>query len=75
MVNRTWRGYALLITGIVACPCHFPLWIGLIAGTAVGGFFLANWSWLVAALFAYFVVAMVIGFKILQHAEVNVGGP
>lgn len=25
-----------LIAAVITCPCHYPIWIGLLAGTAVG---------------------------------------
>lgn len=70
MVDRgTLRGYLLLATGIVACPCHIPLWFGLIAGTAAGAFLVANWAWVVPALLAYFAVSVYFGLKVVERGK------
>lgn len=63
------KGYLLVASAFVACPCHIPLWIGLVAGTAAGAFFLDNWTLVVPALLAYFVVALYLGNRVLKRAE------
>jgi len=25
-----------IIAAVITCPCHYPIWIGLLGGTAVG---------------------------------------
>lgn len=63
------RSYALLATGLLACPCHIPLWIGLVSATAGGAFLLANLAWLVPALLAYSLAALMLGWHFLRRAE------
>jgi len=39
------KGLALL-AAVVLCPCHWPLWLGVFAGTSFGLFFAQNATWL-----------------------------
>lgn len=45
----------LVATGFVACPCHLPLWLALLSGTAAGDVLAAYQGWVAAALTATFV--------------------
>ncbi len=67
------RGYFLLVTGFLACPCHLPLTLPLLiawtAGTALG-VFLANNGMLIAGIStAYFVSALALGWRYLTRGE------
>lgn len=35
-----------LLAAVVLCPCHWPLWLGVFAGTSFGLFFAQNATWL-----------------------------
>lgn len=67
-------GWLLLGTAFLACPCHLPLTLGLLAGLtgtgAVGGFFSRNPGLVVAIASAYFVLALAIGVAILLGRRV-----
>ncbi len=70
---QTIKGYALLITGFLACPCHLPvtmpILLALTAGTALGAF-LANNVWGIVALSTiYFVVALALGWRYISHED------
>ena len=66
---RRLKGMALLATGILACPCHLPLTLGLLAvvfgGTALGAFLQQHTGLVVAAATGYFLVAIVLGLRYL----------
>jgi hypothetical protein len=67
------RGYFLVVTGFLACPCHLPLTLPLLlaltAGTAVG-VFLANNVWLIVGVsIVYFVGALASGMRYLGQDE------
>ena len=66
---RTVKGTALLVTGLLACPCHLPLTLGLLAvafgGTALGVFLEQHTGLVIAAATGYFVVAIVLGLRYL----------
>jgi hypothetical protein len=36
--NSQMKKYLALLGAAIFCPCHLPLWAGLLAGTAFGAF-------------------------------------
>ena len=42
---------------VVACPCHLPILIGVLAGTAAGAALGRHWAWALAGLVALFLVS------------------
>lgn len=63
MAPRGFKGYALLLSAVIACPCHLPLIAALLAGTALGGFLTAHLGLVLVALVTYFVLALVLGMR------------
>ncbi|GAC1543884.1 MAG: hypothetical protein NVS2B7_17870 [Herpetosiphon sp.] len=65
-MRRTISSTFLLITGIIACPCHLaltlPLLLALFGGTAVGAFLAAHTGLIVALSTGYFVAALGLGW-------------
>ncbi len=63
-------GYLLLATGFLACPCHLPFALPLLAavlgGTTIGASLLDNTGLLVALLGGYFILALLVGFRLLS---------
>ncbi len=52
------------ITGVLACPCHMPLYLALLGGTAFGGTLAAysGWMFLVMGIvFGAIVIAFISG--------------
>ena len=43
-MERVKKGLALF-AAVVLCPCHWPLWLGVFAGTSFGLFFAQNTTW------------------------------
>jgi len=72
MTNKI-KGYVLLITGFIACPCHLvitaPLILGLVGGTAIGAFLTRNATVIIGVLALYFVIALVLGFKYINDKK------
>lgn len=64
-----WKAYGLMAFGLVACPCHIPLWIGLVVGTAFGGFLTQNLVLVALAMGLVFVVAVAWGYRILRQCD------
>lgn len=64
--SQLW-GYILLASAFVACPCHLPVTLGLLAGTAVGSFLADNLIWVVAAGTIYFVAALLAGLARIKE--------
>ncbi|GAC1392053.1 MAG: hypothetical protein NVS4B11_07790 [Ktedonobacteraceae bacterium] len=72
-------GFALTVTGFLACPCHLiitlPLLISLLAGTALGSFLSRNTSFVSIGAGIYFVVALALGaFLLLGPKRSKHGG-
>ena len=68
----TLKGWFLLGTGALLCPCHLPVTLVLLttvfAGTAFGGFLSDN-IWLIGgAIAAYSVTALVLGYRMLSKS-------
>lgn len=64
------KGWVLLFSGFIACPCHFPLTLGVIlalpAGTALGGLLSSN-VWLIYLVGGiYFVAALYWGSRLIS---------
>lgn len=62
-------GGLLAVTGFFACPCHLivtlPLFIIVLAGTALGSFLAHNTDLIYAFASIYFVVALALGIHFL----------
>lgn len=73
MSGKKLGGYALVVTGFLACPCHLvfilPLALALLGGTAVGAFLAENTGLVVALVTVYFVAALALGFQTLRRAK------
>lgn len=64
--KRTLKGYLLLITAFITCPCYLPLILALLGGTALGGFIAANQTLIFVVALVYFLFALIFGLKILS---------
>ncbi|MGQ0535961.1 MAG: hypothetical protein ACT4PT_07800 [Methanobacteriota archaeon] len=53
----------------MACPCHFPLWVGLLAGTAAGAWFSEYWIPIVIGSGALFLAAVYRGWRMLEACD------
>jgi mercuric ion transport protein len=65
-MRRRLSGGGLIVSGIIACPCHLavtlPLLAGLLAGTALGHFLTHNTGLVYTGAAIYFVGALVLGY-------------
>ena len=64
------KGWFLLGTGALLCPCHLPVTLFVLttvfAGTAFGGFLSEN-IWLIGgAIAAYSITALALGYRMLS---------
>lgn len=54
----TWKHYLSVGLAMLTCPCHLPLLVGVLAGTALGGWF-SRYTWVVfAAMLGVFVLSL-----------------
>lgn len=54
---------------MIACPCHLPITLALLAGTSLGGFIGANLGLVTIGLAGYFIVALALSLRMLAGAE------
>jgi mercuric ion transport protein len=74
--NHSLKGYLLLSTAALTCPCHLPILIALTAGTAFGAF-VSDHLWFTGLLLTlYFASALYLGLKWLgkEKAHESEGG-
>jgi len=70
MAEKIRRGLGVALA-LVICPCHLPLWLGLLAGTALGTYLSAHWGFTVAAstlLFLGGLALALLGFEDRRNA-------
>jgi len=63
------KGYLLLVSALVACPCHLPILLVLLAGTSLGGFLSAHVGLVAIGLTGYFVLALIVGARFLNALQ------
>jgi hypothetical protein len=63
---RTITSTLLIITGVIACPCHLaltlPFLLAVFGGTTFGAFLSAHTGWVIALSTGYFLAAVGLGF-------------
>lgn len=64
--HRSLKGYLLLITGFIACPCHLPITLALLSGTVLGSVIYKNQTLIFILATIYFIVALACGLKLLK---------
>ena len=69
-MGKVWGG-VLLVTGIIACPCHLiitlPLILGLLAGSGIGAILATNTGLVYGVAGGYFIVALAAGWYLLNR--------
>ena len=65
--QRRKKGYALLVTAALTCPCHLPIFLALLAGTTLGAVLERNLALVLLGLTASFLFALVQGLKMLDR--------
>jgi len=69
-MGKVW-GWVLTMTGLVACPCHFPLTLplilGVLGGTGIGSFIGAHTSLVYGIAAGYFIVGIGVGAYLLMR--------
>ncbi|MBI3328560.1 MAG: mercury resistance protein [Nitrospinae bacterium] len=63
--SRSLKGWMLVVTGVLACPCHLPLLGVALTGTVLGGVLREHFHLIVPLAALYFVVALMVGIKLL----------
>ena len=69
--TKSLKGYLLLISGFIICPCHIPILLGIVGGTTFGAFISKNLTLILGLSAVYFILALIIGFRMISRkAEV-----
>jgi mercuric ion transport protein len=63
------KGFGILTVAALACPCHLPLLLGVLGGTAIGAALAANFLTAFVLLGAVFVVALAVGLRALESGS------
>jgi hypothetical protein len=62
--NSQMKKYLALLGAAIFCPCHLPLWAGLLAGTAFGAFVAQNLAGLVVLASIVFLFFLGYGLRL-----------
>lgn len=68
---RAIKGYLLLGSAVVLCPCHLPLVVALLGGTVLGGLLSGYLLPVSLAATGWFFVAIVLGWRLLHREEAD----
>ena len=66
------RGVMTYFMGAIAvltCPCHLPILIALLSGTAAGGFLQANLGLAVVVLLPLFLLSAIATWRLLDRKQ------
>jgi mercuric ion transport protein len=47
--------FLMAAAAVVTCPCHLPILVAVLSGTALGALLVEHWGWALLALTALFV--------------------
>lgn len=61
--KRPWKGYPLLATAAITCPCHLPLVLAILGGTVLAAFLEQHLALAVIGLTFVFLFALIGGLK------------
>lgn len=67
--KKSLKGYFLLATAALTCPCHLPLLLALLAGTGLASFLKQNFWIALLVLTAVFLVSLRGGLQRLKAAS------
>ena len=63
------KGYLHLAIAAVTCPCHIPIYLAILGGTAVGALLQENLLLFILALTVIFFLALRKGLKLAKLRE------
>lgn len=68
------KGYLMILSALVFCPCHLPIYGALLAGTALGATLTDNSGLLFPVMALYFVGAVFLAVRWMTRPEAPAGG-
>ncbi len=60
------KGYVNLTIAALTCPCHVPIYLALLGGTALGVFLRTNILLIILGLTAIFLLTLTRGLKLVN---------
>ncbi len=66
-LKKSFKGYLLLTTAALTCPCHLPLYVALLAGTGLAGILSQYVGITIAMLTLIFLASLHFGLKTLKE--------
>ncbi len=72
--RKSLGGYLWTGVAVLACPCHLPLLVGALAGTAAGAALASHWLLALAGLAALFVLAAARAWMALSGRDCDCAG-
>ncbi|RNB57944.1 transporter [Brevibacillus gelatini] len=73
MMRDTLKGVGWFLVALVTCPCHLVLILPLLAGTALGAYFMAYKTVAIIAFMLLFAFSLYMGWKRMtqDHSSVD----
>lgn len=69
--KKSLAGKALLAAAFFTCPCHLPVYIALLGGSALGGYVTENKILTLAALSAAFGFSLLAGLRAIKPKPIG----
>ncbi len=66
---QTLKGYVNLVIAGLTCPCHLPIILAVLGGTAFGAFLRNNILLLILILTAIFLFTLFKGLKLINQTK------
>jgi len=66
---QTLKGYVNLVIAGLTCPCHLPIILAVLSGTAFGAFLRNNILLLILTLTAIFLFTLFKGLKLINQTK------
>ncbi len=61
------KGYLNLAIAALTCPCHIPIYLAILGGTAYGVFLRDNIFLIIAGLAVIFLITLTRGLKLIKE--------
>jgi len=66
---KSLKGYLLLGLAVVTCPCHLPILLAVLAGSALAGVLSQHFGLILLMLSVIFLASLLLGLKALKGSE------
>jgi mercuric ion transport protein len=64
-------GYLMAVLAMLSCPCHFPILLLLLSGTAAGALLAGHQAAVLLALTVVFIPALAVALKLLRRNDTD----